>query len=227
MLLGGGRDARILGNRVNNCSLGLEYDNRGMNWESKTNCPLALAGLNKTLFGPAGHMYAERWPEMVSMARHPTCVPTNDTIAGNVYSNTTKWCSVTPAIVASWGSRLINNTDLSPPLPPPPPPPACVKLNATQPGKPYKECTFTITIGAHDKIHDWGTLDKQVQADYGDCFRMEGCGVWGIGGRMCESRYKDKAQLLVTRNGTVVGEGHCCVPNVKDYVISWKRGPCA
>jgi hypothetical protein len=197
-----------------------------MNWELKTNCPLALDGLNKTLLGPAGDVYAKRWPEMVAMVHHPTCVPTNDTIADNVYSNTTKWCSASVESVTSWGSRLINNTDLSPPPPPPTPPPLC-KPNATHPTRPYRECTFIVTIGARDKDHDWGTQNIQVKADWEDCFRMDGCGVWGAVGRQCESQYKDKAQLLVTRNGTIVGEGHCCVPSVKDYVVSWQRGTCA
>ena len=197
-----------------------------MNWEKTTNCPLALAGLNKTLAGPAGKLYATRWPEMVAMARHPTCVPTNDTVAGNTYANTSKFCSASAANVASWGSRLANNTDLTPPPPPPPPPPSC-KNNTTRSGS-YRECTFIVTIGAHDKIHDWGLIRRQVQADYSDCFRMDGCsGTWGPVGRSCETGYKDKAQLLVTRNGTVVGEGHCCVPSVQDYVVSWERGACA
>jgi len=39
LLLGGGRDARILNNHIEGCDLGLEYDNRGMNWEHNTNCP--------------------------------------------------------------------------------------------------------------------------------------------------------------------------------------------
>ena len=55
---------------------------------------------------------------------------------------------------------------------------------------------------------------------------MDGCGVWGANGAMCMSGFNDTAQFLRTRNGTVVGEGHCCVPSVKDYVISWERGKC-
>jgi hypothetical protein len=49
--------------------------------------------------------------------------------------------------VASWGSRLFDNTDLSPP--PPPPIPAAPCPNSTTPGL-YRECTFTVVVGARD-----------------------------------------------------------------------------
>ena len=55
----------IVGNRIESCGVALEFDNRGMSWEKLGNCPLALADLNKTLNGPKGVIYAERWPEMV------------------------------------------------------------------------------------------------------------------------------------------------------------------
>lgn len=168
--------------------------------------------------GPAGQDYASRWPEMVEMRSHPTCSPVNDTIAHNTYKNTTKFCSASATIVASWSagtSKIFNNTDLSPPPPPVPPPPPC--KNATRVGS-YHECSFTIMIGAHDNSSSWTPIQKLVKADHDDCFRIEGCGVWGATGRSCMAGYEDEAQLLVTRNGTTVAEGHCCVPSVKDYV---------
>ena len=51
-------------------------------------------------------------------------------------------------------------------------------------------------IGAHDSSHSWTPIEKVVKADHDDCFRIEGCGVWGAVGRMCMAGYKDKAQLL-------------------------------
>ena len=101
MLLGGGRDATIVDNHIENCALGLEFDNRGMNWERHSNCPVALGGLNKTLAGPAGKEYASRWPEMAKMAANPTCNPVNDTVAHNTYKNTSRFCSASAATVAS------------------------------------------------------------------------------------------------------------------------------
>jgi hypothetical protein len=241
MLLGGGRDAIIVNNHIESCPLGLAFEyapiqphesscpgllltlsaaasNRGMNWERHSNCPLALSGLNKTLAGPAGKAYASRWPEMAEMVANPTCNPVHDMVAHNTYKNTTKFCSASAAIVESWSagtSRIYNNTDLSPRPPPVPPPPPC--HNATRVG-PYLECSFTVMIGARDSSHVWQPQETAVKADHDDCFRMEGCGVSGASGRSCMKNYKDKAQLLVTRNGTTVGEGHCCVPSVKDYV---------
>ena len=199
-------------------TLAAAASNRGMNWERHSNCPMALGGLNKTLAGPAGKEYASRWPEMAAMAANPTCNPVNDTVAHNTYRNTTKFCGASAATVESWSagtSRIYNNTDLSPPPPPVPPPPPCD--NATRVGA-YRECSWTVMIGARDSSHSWTPIEKVVKADHDDCFRIEGCGVWGAVGRMCMAGYKDKAQLLVTRNGTTVGEGHCCAPGVKDYV---------
>ena len=121
----------------------------------------------------------------------------------------------TTVLTSAGTSWLYDNTDLSPPPPPVPPPPPCD--NATRVGA-YRECSWTVMIGARDSSHSWTPIEKVVKADHDDCFRIEGCGVWGAVGRMCMAGYKDKAQLLVTRNGTTVGEGHCCAPGVKDYV---------
>lgn len=34
MLLGGGRDVFVQGNSFQNCRIGINYDNRGMNWQA-------------------------------------------------------------------------------------------------------------------------------------------------------------------------------------------------
>ena len=112
MLLGGGRDAVVRDNTIVNCSLGLEFDNRGMNWERNSNCPLAIAGLKKTLAGPAGSTCKKRWPEMMNVLTDPSttvCNPKHDTVENNSYSHTLKFCSTPAATVASWGSKLVDN----------------------------------------------------------------------------------------------------------------------
>jgi hypothetical protein len=220
MLLGGGRDARVVGNTIESCGLGLHYDNRGMTWEHTTNCVAALAGLNRTLAGPAGAAYARKWPEMLKVAGYRPCDPVNDTIANNTYVATPRFCDTTPITAASWGSVMNNNTDLSPTQN------TSCPLNTTARGRPYIPCSFRVSVSRSDQP---GAIFATItlQADRDDCFRVDGCsGTWGPSGRTCESTYKDSARLVVTTNGTVVGEGTCCVPSVQNSIVAWERTGC-
>jgi hypothetical protein len=96
------------------------------------------------------------------------------------------------------------------------------------PGEPgYGQiCDFTVTIGAHDKIgHVWPPLKTVIHGlGYNECFRIEGCGCFTAD---CCGFPKDREQFLVSRNGAVVGAGHCCVSEISDFVISWERGNCS
>ena len=65
----------------------------------------------------------------------------------------------------------------------------------------------------------------QVSADHDDCFRFDGCETSGPAGQSCMSRYHDAANALVSSNGTVVGEGHCCAKQTRvvDHVKTISR----
>ena len=107
------------------------------------------------------------------------------------------------------------------------PPESGVCANGTNgtSGGAYRECDFTVTIGAHDSIgHVWPKLEQVVRGQFDECFRMQGC---GCSTHDCCGAPGKQEQLLVTRNGTPVGGGHCCVPEVKDFVIGWHRGHCS
>ena len=199
-----------------------------MNWERESNCPLAIAGLRKTLAGPAGAVYKQRWPEMLHVLSDPSttvCNPVNDTIDSNTYANTAQFCSSADTLVKSWGSVLRNNTNLTPEPPPPP-------FARCKPNKSFKPsgvvCQFSVVYGAHQAGHVWPDSQIRVTADKDDCFYFEGCSDNGAAGSSCELHYHDKANSLRSTNGSEVGQGHCCSQptGVSDYVKGFTRLKC-
>lgn len=164
------------------------------------------------------------------------------------YANTSSFCSASDAQVQSWGSLMFNNTNLTPPSN------RTCPMNASFPGRPYHPCKYTVTIKRSDGAPSITTTVEADVDDCFRMEGCSG--TWGPAGRTCEKVralcthgallrhfdfgtkyntsiltsfaqvYKDTARWLVTTNGTIVGEGTCCVPSVQNTVASWQRISC-
>ena len=98
------------------------------------------------------------------------------------------------------------------------------------PSGPYQDCTWNVSLSRSDTKGIWKSI--QVHADAQDSFRFSGCSPTGAMGSACAdgkaAGYKIAAgaHVLVSSNGTALGEGVCC-NGVSNGVVSAAKLSCA
>jgi len=123
VLLGGGRRNVIRDNYFEANDKDVAFDNRGMNWQSKSCAENCSASLGTSCFHAIlvdlnyqHPPYSVRYPEIVNIYRDRPCTPVYNVIADNRYCHDHspgggEFIDRDNATVQSWGSVMRNNTE--------------------------------------------------------------------------------------------------------------------
>ena len=122
VLLGGGRRNNISGNSLY-CDADIHFDNRGMNWQSRS-CQLnCSASMGTSCFHASLEAlnwqhppYAVHYPEIVDIYEEKPCVPVFNVIADNTYCHKKsraggKFIDRDASTISDWGSRIHGNRE--------------------------------------------------------------------------------------------------------------------
>lgn len=123
VLLGGGRRNNIIGNQFTNCDADVHFDNRGMNWQSKSCHPNCSASMGTSCFYTSLEAlnwqhppYSVQYPEIVNIYEERPCVPVFNVIANNTFCHKKshsggKFIDRNASTIASWGSSIYGNRE--------------------------------------------------------------------------------------------------------------------
>lgn len=123
VLLGGGRDNVIRDNKFVDNDVDVAFDNRGMNWQSKSCKYNCSASLGSSCFRVALEAvnyqhppYSTAFPKIVNIYDDHPCVPVNNLITGNRYCHRHskdggKFLDRDEKTIESWFSSASNNTE--------------------------------------------------------------------------------------------------------------------
>ena len=126
--IGGGRRNTVVDNRFERCDFATHLDNRGMDGRAPNavpnctevceplsdgcNCNIGAARWMVTE-SPAAAQWGARFPFLKTLGTDRLDQPAYNTIAGNTFCKCGEFIDATPAQVASWGSTVGNNTEIT------------------------------------------------------------------------------------------------------------------
>jgi hypothetical protein len=123
VLLGGGRRNNISGNQFTNCDGDVHFDDRGLNWQSKSCAANCSASMGTSCFHTSLEAlnwqqppYSVRYPEIVDIYQQRPCTPVFNVIADNTFCHGKSkaggaFIDRDAKTVAGWGSEMHGNRE--------------------------------------------------------------------------------------------------------------------